>query len=388
MKEQKKQPELRFKGFTDDWEQVKLKDIVIMFDENRIPIEHEKRKSGKYPYYGASGIIDYVDNYIFEGEFVLLAEDGANIIMRNTPIAYLTNGRFWVNNHAHIMSMINGSNLFLLQILEKQNYIKYNSGTAQPKLNSATIRNIIFNLPKDKEQKRIGEFFQKLDQTITLQQRKLDLLKKLKQGYLQQMFPAKDEVIPQLRFSDFYENWKLQKLGDIAKSFSGGTPSVGNKEYYNGKIPFIRSAEINKKETELFLTENGLANSSAKLVSQGTILYALYGATSGEVGISHINGAINQAILAIMPSDGYSTLFIVQWLRNNKKKITDKYIQGGQGNLSGAIIKDLQIEFPSKKEQKLVGEFFNKLDQNIALQHSKIGQLNKLKQAYLQKLFP
>lgn len=126
---------------------MKLKDIVIMFDENRIPIEHEKRKSGKYPYYGASGIIDYVDNYIFEGEFVLLAEDGANIIMRNTPIAYLTNGRFWVNNHAHIMSMINGSNLFLLQILEKQNYIKYNSGTAQPKLNSATIRNIIFNLP-------------------------------------------------------------------------------------------------------------------------------------------------------------------------------------------------------------------------------------------------
>lgn len=283
-------------------------------------------------------------------------------------------------------------NFFVAELQSKEAYILkkiIKTGTTVQSVNLPDLNKLIISVVSDfKEQEKIGDFFQKLDHTIALQQRKLELLKKLKQGYLQQMLASKKQVIPLLRFNEFDENWKLKKLGGIAKSFSGGTPSAGDKKYYNGKTPFIRSAEINKKETELFLTESGLANSSAKLVSAGTILYALYGATSGEVGVSQIDGAINQAILAIIPNDEYSTMFIVQWLRNNKKKITDKYLQGGQGNLSGTIIKDLQIKFPSKMEQKLIGEFFKKLDQNITLQQSKINQLQQLKQAYLQKLFP
>lgn len=399
MKEQKKQPELRFKGFTDDWEERKFGEL------------YKKNLERNKDHFSSDRTIS-IATMRFKKEGNGAAENSlvSYKVLREGDIAFeghtskrFAFGRFVLNDIGDGIMSPRFTTLRPTQnmpIKFWKQYIHYEPIMRYPIVNSTKLGTMMNELvvdeflnqpvlvPELSEQEKIGSFFQQLDETIALHQRKLDLLKKLKQGYLQQMFPAKDEVIPQLRFSDFYENWKLQKLGDIAKSFSGGTPSVGNKEYYNGKIPFIRSAEINKKETELFLTENGLANSSAKLVSQGTILYALYGATSGEVGISHINGAINQAILAIMPSDGYSTLFIVQWLRNNKKKITDKYIQGGQGNLSGAIIKDLQIEFPSKKEQKLVGEFFNKLDQNIALQHSKIGQLNKLKQAYLQKLFP
>src|SRR5699024_5425945 len=107
------------------------------------------------------------------------------------------------------------------------------------------------------------------------------------------------------------------------------------KEYYKGDIPFIRSAEINSDSTELTISEVGLNNSAAKIVEVGDILYAMYGATSGEVGISRINGAINQAILAIQPKENYDSQFIVQWLHDEKHRILDKYLQGGQGNLSG-----------------------------------------------------
>lgn len=169
----------------------------------------------------------------------------------------------------------------------------------------------------------------------------------------------------------FAISWEQRKLGDISESFSGGTPSVGNKRYYDGSIPFIRSAEINSESTELFLTEEGLSNSSARMVSKGDILYALYGATSGEVGRSRINGAINQAILAILPHDGYDSEFLMQWLRKSKQSITDVYLQGGQGNLSGAIVKALEVDFPSVIEQRQIGNYFQSLDNLITLHQRK-----------------
>lgn len=181
-------PELRFAGFADDWEERKLNEVAIFYNGQRIPIDSSLRKQGEYPYYGATGIIDYVEDYIFDGEFVLLAEDGANITMRNSPIAYLTQGKFWLNNHAHIMAMRDGSNNFLVQLLEKQNYEKYNSGTAQPKLNSQVVKSLNFLFPTKEEQQKIGVFFKQLDSTITLHQRKLELLKEQKKGFLQKMF--------------------------------------------------------------------------------------------------------------------------------------------------------------------------------------------------------
>src|SRR5699024_48124 len=106
------------------------------------------------------------------------------------------------------------------------------------------------------------------------------------------------------------------------------------------------SGEINDDKTELFITEEGLNNSSAKMVSKGDILYALYGATSGEVGISKINGAINQAILAIKPKEDDNSYLIIQWLKKQKDSILATYLQGGQGNLSGSIVKELTLQLP------------------------------------------
>lgn len=193
---------------------------------------------------------------------------------------------------------------------------------------------------------------------------------------------------PKMRFSVFNEDWKLCKFGDITSSYSGGTPQVGRSEYYNGEIPFIRSGEINSEETELSITRIGLDNSSSKLVRKGDILYALYGATSGEVSRSKIEGAINQAVLAILPHENYDANFIVQWLITNKNKIISTYLQGGQGNLSGEVVKSLILYTPSYQEQVKIGQYFEFLDNTITLQQRKLEILKNQKKAFLEKMFP
>ena len=181
-------PRVRFEGFTDTWEWHELRNVANFFNEKRVPIDSRLRTAGEYPYYGATGIIDYVHDYIFDGEYVLLAEDGANIVNRNSPIAYLTKGKFWLNNHAHIMAMKSGDNSFLLQLLEKQNYKNLNTGTAQPKLNSEVVKKMAFLFPEEKEQTAIGDFFRNLENQITTQSQKVEQLKQLKAAYLQKMF--------------------------------------------------------------------------------------------------------------------------------------------------------------------------------------------------------
>lgn len=161
-------------------------------------------------------------------------------------------------------------------------------------------------------------------------------------------------------------SWEQRKLGDICRTYSGGTPLVSNNEFYNGNIPFIRSGEISNDITALFISELGLNSSSAAMVNKGDILYALYGATSGEVDISRIKGAINQAILAILPIKD-NNIFITKWLQKNKKKIISTYLQGGQGNLSAEIVKSLILRMPILNEQAKIGSLFTELDHLITL---------------------
>jgi type I restriction enzyme S subunit len=195
--------------------------------------------------------------------------------------------------------------------------------------------------------------------------------------------------VPKLRYPGYTDPWVQRKLGDITKSFSGGTPSVRKKDYYAGKIPFIRSGEISHHVTKLYITNEALKNSSARMVEKGDILYALYGATSGEVAISDIKGAINQAILAIKPIKNDNPYIVYQWLKKQKGRITSTYLQGGQGNLSGSIIKGLFITLPiNLNEQEAIGSLFKKLDDLIALQQRKIEHLRKRKAGLLQKMFP
>ena len=206
------------------------------------------------------------------------------------------------------------------------------------------------------------------------------------------------KYIPELRFPEFKSDgeWILETIGTIADTFSGGTPTVGNREYYGGYIPFIRSGEISNDKTELFITESGLSNSSARMVDKGTVLYAMYGATSGEVAISKISGAINQAILAIIPkSQKYNSRYIYHYLKHNKQYILGKYLQGGQGNLSANIINNLPIYFPcdsegkvSIKEQQKIADCLSSLDEYIYVTKQKVDQLKEHKKGLTQCLFP
>lgn len=241
-------------------------------------------------------------------------------------------------------------------------------------------------MPLLKEQKKIAEILSTQDKAIELQERKIEELKRFKKGCLERMFPRKGQKVPEKRFPGFTDDWEQRKVGEVSESYSGGTPSVGVKEYYGGQIPFIRSAEINSEITELFLTEEGLKNSSARLVAVGDILYALYGATSGEVGRARLKGAINQAILAIKPHTDYDSEYLAQWLRKSKHSIIETYLQGGQGNLSGTIVKELSVDFPSLKEQKAIGDFFRQLDNLITLHQRKLEEMKNQKKALMQLL--
>lgn len=236
------------------------------------------------------------------------------------------------------------------------------------------------------EQQEISKLIESLENLLSLQQRKLEQLRQLKIFSLQRMLIDKDCKQPILRFKNFNDNWLPHKFNDIANTFSGGTPAISNKDYYGGNIPFIRSAEINKNTTQLHLTPDGLKNSSAKFIKKGTLLYALYGATSGEVGIAQIDGAINQAVMAInLKKD--NVYFIKTWLIKNKRKIISTYLQGGQGNLSAKIVKHLKLSLPKIEEENLISITIMKIDSLIKLQQSKIDQLTILKKYLLQKLF-
>lgn len=247
--------------------------------------------------------------------------------------------------------------------------------------------------PDPSEQQKIADCLSSIDDLITAQTKKLVTLKAHKKGLMQQLFPAEGQTLPNLRFPEFQDagEWEENSIGNVCRTFSGGTPSTTKKEFYGGDIPFIRSAEIDKDRTELFLTSEGLTNSAAKLVDKGDLLIALYGANSGEVALAKINGAINQAILCLKSKN--SNAFIYQYLALRKDDIISKYLQGGQGNLSGEIVKSINIYFPKPterrpEEQQRIADCLTSLDSLIKAQTEKLDAIKTHKKGLMQHLFP
>lgn len=188
-----------------------------------------------------------------------------------------------------------------------------------------------------------------------------------------------------MRFSGFDDEWKSYRIGDISKTYSGGTPSTSKKVYYYGNIPFIKSGEINKSCTEQYINEDAINNSSAKKVKKGDLLLALYGATSGEVAISKIDGAINQAVLKI--DNNMDNYFQYNYFLKYKEKIIHKYLQGGQGNLSVNIIKKLEFKFPKMEEQQKISRFLLLIDEKIQLLKKKHKEYQNFKKYLMQQIF-
>ncbi|MFS1192617.1 restriction endonuclease subunit S [Enterococcus lactis] len=388
------QPEIRFPGFMEDWEERKLGELTESFDGKRVPIDSDLRISGKYPYYGATGIIDYVDDYIFNGEYVLLAEDGANIIMRNYPVAYLTQGKFWLNNHAHIMRMRNGSNYFLVQVLEKIDYKKYNTGTAQPKLNSKIVKNIELKIPHIEEQQQIGNFFKQLDDIIALHQRKLDLLKETKKGFLQKMFPKNGAKVPEIRFPGFTEDWEERKLSDIADKAvdnRGKTPTISE----DGNHPLLEVASLGNgapdysKVTKYLSDETFMAELRA-YIKEGDILFS----TVGSIGLVSLmdtneNAAIAQNIVAFRANEKYDSKFLYAMLSTKDNQHKAQRIVMGAVQPSIKVSQLVDVDYcvtENMEEQRKLGEYFLNLDNLITLHQRKLDLLKETKKGFLQKM--
>ena len=344
-------------------------------------LSKNKNEQYKYPVYANAlqnnGLYGYSDIYKISGETITVTGRGdvGHAIARKEnyyPIVRLLilkpivkqDVDFWAN-------AINNTRIFV-------------ESTGVPQLTAPQLAKIKIYYPSLPEQEKIASFLTLIDKKIEKQKELIELLKKYKRGLLSQIFSQK------LRFKDDNENnypdWEEKRLGDICTTFSGGTPSVTHQEYYNGEIPFIKSGEIHSDKTEMFITDIGLKNSSAKLVKKGDLLFALYGATSGEVDISKINGAINQAILCVQ-SDTLNLNYLKELLPYNKNKILCKYLQGGQGNLSADIFKSLKFKFPTKKEQDKISDFLINYDKITNIEEDLLNLYISYKQGLLQQLF-
>ena len=411
-----KAPKLRFPGFTEDWEQRKLEESFDFLQNNTL----SRAELGDS---GTALNVHYGDILVKFGDCIDVSLNELPHITNQSSVeklknSYLKDGDVVMADTAEdetvgkcseltdIKDKIVLSGLHTIPLRPKnkfgKGYLGYylNSGSYHDQLkplmqgikvtsiSKSALKNTIVSFPRDvSEQEKIGNFFIRIDNLITLHQRKFETLKKLKKGFLQKMFPKNGESVPEIRFPGFTDAWEQRKVSEITTSYSGGTPKSGTAEYYDGNIPFIRSGEIYSNKTELFITELGLNNSSAKMVHVGDILYALYGATSGEVSRAKLDGAINQAILAVLPNEEINADFLVEWFRKEKENIIATYLQGGQGNLSAQIIKDLMVDIPSSGEQKKIGDYFTNLNNLITLHQRKLDILKKLKQGMLQQMF-
>lgn len=275
--------------------------------------------------------------------------------------------------------------LFASGFLNRQLYSRINRGVRDDgllNLKGSDFYSCEVPVPSILEQQKIAQIFLRCDKMIKLKEELIEEENKLKKWLMDQL------LVPNgcIQLVQYNESWEKKKISEIAKVFSGGTPKSSEKQYYSDKeIPFIRSGEIGQEFTELFISKLGLSESSAKMVEVGDLLYALYGANSGECAISKINGAINQAILCIR-SDQINIKFLFYILSWKKDDIVSKYLQGGQGNLSAEIIKKVEVQFPPEELQMKIVDILSTEDRKISLLMQEVENWKQKKKSLMQLL--
>jgi type I restriction enzyme M protein len=342
---------------------VELGELVEVLDNLRKPITKGDRTSGKYPYYGATGIVDYVDDYIFDERLVLVGEDGAKWLYGDST-SFIVEGKYWVNNHAHVLRVKKDKiiDTLLTCLLNYQDLSKYITGVTVPKLNQEKLRSIKLPLPPIEVQEEIV--------------RELEQYQKIIDG-------AKQVVDNYKPVIEIDPSWEMKELGEIFNTSSGGTPLKSKSDYYNnGNINWLRSGEVNDGfiySTELKITELGLKNSSAKIFPINSVLVAMYGATVGQVGILKIESSTNQAVCSIYPKESYIPEFIYFYLKQKKDELIKLSVGGAQPNISQGIVKSILIPIISIKIQESIVE-------RIESERQIIEGNKKLIEIYTQKI--
>jgi type I restriction enzyme, S subunit len=367
--------------FPPDWAVKNLIEIVDFLDTKRIPIESAKRQEiqGIYPYYGASGIIDYIDSFIFDDDLILLAEDGANILDRSTPIAFRASGKFWVNNHAHVLKPKNNIEIgYLIDYLESLSYKKFNTGSAQPKLNRKICEKIPVLLPPFKQQKKIAEILGTWDEAIALTERAIMAKQKLKKSFSNKFFRI---------------HCPKERIGKLADVKTGGTPSRSEESYWlDGEIPWMSSGEINNRyvnKTKELITDSGFKNSNATLLPKGSVMIALngQGRTRGSVALLEIETTCNQSLAAIMPNskilNNEFLFFYLESIYQEIRQLTGDEVRNG---LNLKLLREIKIPIPDLTFQKEVASVMRLIDKEIDFLNRYAELINFQKQGLMQKL--
>lgn len=334
-----------------DWQMVELGDYVEILDNQRKPITKSDRKPGPFPYYGATGILDYVENYIFDERLVLVGEDGAKW-STGEKTAFIVEGKYWVNNHAHVLRPIKNKliDTYIVEILNAMDLNRYITGVTVPKLNQEKLRSIKIPLPPLSVQQEIVaeiEGYQKI----------IDGARQVVENYK-----------PKIKVD---EGWEVVELKDFCEFLTGGTPKSTIKEYYGGNIKWLVSGDIHKGEIfdcEGRITESGLSNSNAKYLPMNSVLIALngQGKTRGTVALLRTKATCNQSIVSINPkNENLISEFLYYILKDKYQQIRGLTGDNERSGLNIPILKSIKIPLPPlsvqqeivariEEEQKLV----------------------------------
>jgi type I restriction enzyme S subunit len=374
-----------------EWEVKRLGLVCNFLDNQRVPIKDVDRLGmhGPYPYYGASGIIDYVNDYIFDDELILLGEDGANIINRSTPLAFMVEGKIWVNNHAHVLRPIEpNSRFYICSYLESISYDKYNTGTAQPKLNREVCEKILIPVPPMAEQRKIAEILGMWDEAIEKQSRLIEKLELRKRALMQRLLTGRT------RLSGFTTPWQKVKLGEICKRVTR------RNEENNQNVMTISAQKGFVSQTDFF--NKSVASSTLDnyyLVLKDEFCY----------NKSYSNGYPMGAIKRLKEADKavVTTLYICFSITDKQKLSIDffeQYCENGEfnqglmkianeGGRAHGLLNVTPTDFfslvmllPTLPEQKAIAEVLTTADDEIATHRKKLDALHLQKRGLMQQL--
>jgi len=353
----------------DDWGVTKLGEVVDFLDGKRKPLKESDRSKikGTIPYYGASGIIDYVNDYIFDDDLILLGEDGENILSRSVKLAFQISGKCWVNNHAHVLKPKEGFDItYLTEELESLNYEQYNTGTAQPKLNKKVISEISLAIPPTKaEQKAIAEVLSDTDNLIQALEKRIAKKRLIKQGAMQKLLTPK-------------EDWEVKKLGEIADIKMGQSPSSSNYNNLGIGLPLVQgNADIKNRETII----RNYTSQITKKCNTGDIIMSVR-APVGEIARAIFKVCIGRGVCAIYYPNNFLYHYLIfiepQWAKHSTGSTFD--------SVNSNTIRKLEIPFPSEQEQTHIATILSDMGSEIEALQKKLAKYKQLKQGLMQNL--
>ena len=370
-----------------DWKICHLGDVASFHDEQRVPIKAEDRakRRGDFPYFGASGQIDTIDDFIFDGDFVLLAEDGANILDRSSPIAFQAKGKFWVNNHAHILKANSATcNEFLVYTLEAMRYEKYNTGSAQPKLNREVCETIRLALPPIDEQQAIVEILSDCDATVKQTEQQLIAMKQRFKSFCDEAWRLGEESNSLGQIGDFFSGL----TGKSAADFGQGERFVTYMGVFDG--PYV-------KETGFGLVSVGALERQSRLIA-GDLLITMTSESKAEAGLTAIfdNQDANENVYLNSFCAGFRrkkdirhSPELLHALMNSRqfRAAVWRISQGSTRiNLSRVELSKLKLSLPALDKSLLLGESVREFAKQEEEANKALLQHKKFKRGLMQQL--